>query len=219
MKKNIAMRVASLILMCTIVTSCFVGSTFAKYTSSVSGTSTAVVAKWLVKVGTTDVSTADQEMTFNIFDKSKIYDLAAVADTSANASGWTKTVDADVKDGTTNAIVAPGTWGEIEFAVSNESDVTVAYSVVVSALTTTLPLEFSTNGTTWVPASDISADLPYSLGSGSLAIGSSTPTNATAKLYWRWTFERGADAADTALGHANVATCNITAGVTFTQAD
>lgn len=46
MKKTKFMRAALLLLVLTLITSCFVGGTFAKYTTSANGTDTARVAKW-----------------------------------------------------------------------------------------------------------------------------------------------------------------------------
>lgn len=47
-KKNIAGKVTALVLMLTVVSCCFLGSTFAKYTSSKTGTAQVGVAKWQV---------------------------------------------------------------------------------------------------------------------------------------------------------------------------
>lgn len=46
MKKTKLMRAALLLLVLTLITSCFVGGTFAKYTTSASGQDSARVAKW-----------------------------------------------------------------------------------------------------------------------------------------------------------------------------
>lgn len=46
MKKTKFMRAALLLLVLTLITSCFVGGTFAKYTSKAEGTDTARVATW-----------------------------------------------------------------------------------------------------------------------------------------------------------------------------
>ena len=46
MKKSKTMRAASFLLVLTLMTSCFVGSTFAKYTTTATGTDTARVARW-----------------------------------------------------------------------------------------------------------------------------------------------------------------------------
>lgn len=50
MKKTGFMRAALLLLVLTLITSCFVGGTFAKYTTSASGTDTARVAKFGVQI-------------------------------------------------------------------------------------------------------------------------------------------------------------------------
>ena len=50
MKKNWTMKVAALMLALTMITACFVGSTFAKYVTKAEGTDNARVAKWGVLV-------------------------------------------------------------------------------------------------------------------------------------------------------------------------
>lgn len=50
MKKNRTMKAAAVLLALTLMTSCFVGGTFAKYTSTVTGSDTARVAKWGVEL-------------------------------------------------------------------------------------------------------------------------------------------------------------------------
>lgn len=50
MKKNKPMRLAALLLALTLITSCFVGGTFAKYVTTGSAGDTARVAKWGVEV-------------------------------------------------------------------------------------------------------------------------------------------------------------------------
>ncbi len=50
MKKTKLMRAALLLLVLTLITSCFVGGTFAKYTTSKTGSDTARVAKWGVGI-------------------------------------------------------------------------------------------------------------------------------------------------------------------------
>ena len=50
MKKNWTMKVAALMLALTMITACFVGSTFAKYVTKAEGTDNARVAKWGVLI-------------------------------------------------------------------------------------------------------------------------------------------------------------------------
>lgn len=50
MKKNKMMRAASALLIAVLLTTCAVSGTFAKYTTSETGSDTARVAKWGVEV-------------------------------------------------------------------------------------------------------------------------------------------------------------------------
>lgn len=72
MKKNTIMRIAAVVLMCTLVTACFASSTFAKYTSQATGSDIVTVAKWDVKV---DGEAFADNMTFNIFDTTNREDV------------------------------------------------------------------------------------------------------------------------------------------------
>jgi len=62
MRKIRTMRLATLLLALTLITSCFVGGTFAKYTTSADGEDTARVAYW----GFT--ADADASLTLDLFD-------------------------------------------------------------------------------------------------------------------------------------------------------
>lgn len=66
MKKNMIMRFASLLLVVTLLSTCAISGTFAKYTSSATGSDTATVAKWAFNVGDTDVAKNDT-FTFDLF--------------------------------------------------------------------------------------------------------------------------------------------------------
>lgn len=89
MKKTKLMRAALLLLVLTLITSCFVGGTFAKYTTSASSSDTARVAKW----GFNDASTINLDNLFHsVYYKS----------------------DAETVKSSTN-VIAPGTAGEAEF--------------------------------------------------------------------------------------------------------
>ena len=70
----------------TLVSACMVGSTLAKYSSEVTGTGTAVVAKWALKAGSTDGASTFANFTLN--------------QTSSST-------------GVTDGTIAPGTSGKI----------------------------------------------------------------------------------------------------------
>ena len=88
MKKNKAMRLASALLVLTLLTTCAISSTFAKYVTKAEGSDTARVAKW-----------GFQPTTITMTDLFK-----TAYDTTVNA-GDTPQTD----------VIAPGTKGEAKF--------------------------------------------------------------------------------------------------------
>ena len=209
MKKTKTMRIAVLMLALTLLTCCFVGSTFAKYTSTSAGTDTATVAKWAFKVDTTDI-VATNTFTFDLFQATKVYDL----DNDGNVK--LDTDDTDIVDTRDEAVlIAPGCGGTVSVVLTNNSEVNATYDVVYAANEAGVPLEWSTDNSTW--KDDVTAlnvtDAPIAHTSGS----------ATITLYYRWAFEStvdgASDLADTTLGAAGTATPSITATVTVEQVD
>ena len=66
MKRNIMMRLASILLVAVLMTTGAVSGTFAKYTSQATASDSVTVAKWAFKVGTTDIATT-KNFSFNLF--------------------------------------------------------------------------------------------------------------------------------------------------------
>ncbi len=199
MKKNIAMRVASLVLMCTIVTSCFVSSTFAKYTSSTSGSDSVTVAKWAFTLNNTNM-VASQTFTFDLFE--------TIADTYQGTTDDGAVVNE--RDGA--KLIAPGTGGAFDLAIQNNSEVyaTIALDFTVTKSDINIPIQFSTDGQTWktdINELDVSANL---------APGASL--TGVQKVYWQWTFN-GDDSTDTALGIKGTDTVEVKVDVTAEQLD
>lgn len=111
MKKNWTLRAGVLMLALTLITSCFVGGTFAKYTTADEGTDTARVAKFGVDV-VADGTTFAKEY--------------AADDTTYTAG---VTVKADTK------VVAPGTSGDmvaVQLSGTPEVAVEVTYEADVA---------------------------------------------------------------------------------------
>lgn len=107
MKKNRIMRVGVSLLVLTLITSCFVGGTFAKYTTGDSGSDTARVAKF----GVTVTATGD---TFATSYKS-------------GQQGY-ENVEV-VKSGTEDKVVAPGTYGQMAgIKITGQPEVAVRIS-------------------------------------------------------------------------------------------
>lgn len=195
MTKNRSMKIAVLVLALALLTSCFVGSTFARYTSSGAGSANVQAAYWGFTVNGDDIVASDT------FD----FDLTV--------SGTTITPD-NATHGT-NVRFAPGTNGTIVLELANNSEVNAVYDVDFSAVipkyqdTYSLPIEFSTtnNGSDW------SATVPTNI-TATINAGATT----TVTLYWQWAMESGNDAADTYFG-VNKSVVELGATVTATQAD
>lgn len=197
MKKNVFMRAALLLLVLTLITSCFVGGTFAKYTSSKSTTSTATVARWSFNVNGKNIVAAE-DFALNIFE------------TILDSNGTDAELDVSIKK------IAPGTSGVFTLSVENTSEVTATYTVSLTDYDGAgVPLEFSTDGSSWT------TDVASVTVSNTLAAGTN---ENTAPIYWRWSFNDVADLkdddTDTNLGKAaTLAQPSITVKVVAVQVD
>jgi len=105
MKKNRTMRVAVLLMALTLMTSCFVGNTFAKYVTQETASDSARVAKWGVQFTTAG----------NPLFKTQYF----VDDTDAKTAGMTVSVKSLASP--TDNVVAPGTFGNlVSFGLANQ---------------------------------------------------------------------------------------------------
>ena len=220
-KKNVLMRSAGLLLVLVLVTSCFVGSTFAKYTVGGTGSDTARVAKFGVNV------TANGTMFAREY---------ATDDRSAGTI--TKSVIS------TDKVVAPGTKGNMaSMTLTGTPEVAVRVSYAVNKFelkgwttdgtTEYCPLVF-TVGTASYKIGDASidsvSDLQNKVKAAITAYSKDYEANTdlsgvgtdSLKVSWAWAFE-GDDAKDTALGSRaaedKAATVELEITTTVTQID
>ena len=208
-KKNVLMRSAGLLLALVLVTSCFVGSTFAKYTTSADATESARVAKFGVTLN------ANAGRMF-----SKTY---TKTDTSFTLAENTVVSSDESK------LVAPGTDGRMaEFGMTGRPEVAVRVSYEVKQFELT---NWTTNGTDeYCPLVFTVNGVEYKIGNTGITNVAQLQTavknaiNAYTKDYeanqdlsgktadnlqiaWKWAFEDTAvgayqtDAKDTALGN------------------
>ena len=143
-KKNVLMRSAGLLLLLVLVTSCFVGSTFAKYTVGGKGTDTARVAKFGVTITAEGTMFAEEYAT----DDGDVKEII------------TKSVVS------TEKVVAPGTKGNmssIVLAGKPEVAVRVEYKVNTFALTG-WQTDDETNPTEYCPLVFTVGDKTYKIG-------------------------------------------------------
>ena len=196
-RSSMMVRLVAVLAVVMMFTMCFVGGTFAKYTSSATGTDSATVAKWDIKVGGTNIATNDT-FTFDLFKTIK------------DSNGTADETDMSPVDGT---IIAPGTRGSFDIVIKNDSQVNATYAIDYTVTNTNnIPVKFSVDGTNWFD------DINY-LDVRSVAINMGA--TATVTVQWMWEFERiDGDTQDTTLGSAaSAATLTVAAKVTATQVD
>lgn len=120
MKKNRTMRLAALLLVLTLITSCFVGGTFAKYITSDAASDSARVAKWGI----------DVLVSGNLFGQFYNPNNAAEGAKDIIAATAQNSVDNKTDDG--KDIVAPGTKNDTGFTVQISGTPEVAYKVTAN---------------------------------------------------------------------------------------
>ena len=191
MKKNHAARLGALALALTLVSTCLMGGTLAKYTTTVTGTATATVAKWV----------------FNAND--------------ANSTSKTFAVsleDTTLNDKVTEKKIAPGTDGSFAIVINAVgSDVALDYTIAFSDIQNKPSnLNFYSDEEFKTKIDNL---VGYSKLDGS--IGIKDEKTVTKTIYWKWPYEGvdGAnDSTDTVSGEA-AEKMTFTITVTGTQQD
>ena len=193
-KRSPFMRIAGFMLAVSLLMTCVISSTMAKYTSAATGSDTATVAKWSVKVNGSEIAVSPAAtVDFGLFDTVK------------DSNG------ADEETDVATGKIAPGTSGEFTLTIENSSEVNAQYAIDFTVTNdANIPLEFSADGTEWKTSLEGVTD--------TIAMSAT----ATKTIYWRWAFEQTdvttGDAADTALGIA-APTVTVSATITATQVD
>lgn len=194
-KEKFLIKLAALSVVMTLATASLVAGTYSKYTTSMTGSDTVLIAKFAVTANGTDTSVFD----FYLFD--------TINDTGGDLD------DTDVADG----LIAPGTQGSFAIELENNSDVTVNCAIVFTADKQGVPLQFSVDGDNW--GDDISI-LNVNPAVNIINIDAD-PVSKT--FYWRWVYEvegvgaPARDTADTELSLDGEASPEVTATVTFEQ--
>ena len=195
-RSSMMVRLVAVLAVTMMFTMCFVGGTFAKYTSSATGTNSTTVAKWDIRVNGANITTSDT-FNFDLFN--------TVNDTKDGNTEW----DMIPNNGD---IIAPGTRGSFDIVIKNDSEVNATYAIDYTVTNNDhIPVKFSVDGTNWFD------DINY-LDVRSVAINMGA--TATVTVQWMWEFERtDGDTQDTTLGSAATATLTVAAAVTATQVD
>ena len=198
-KDNKLMKFTSFVLLVVMIALILVAGTFAKYTSSATGSDTAIVAKWEILAGSEtnmlDISGSNQTIDFNLFDTIKEED------------GTTDELDV-LADENGNVIrIAPGTSGAFDLHIENNSEVTAAYTIDFEVTGASVPLLFKVGeATEWSSSLEDVASTVLVMDNSSTTETDEGKT--VVNVQWKWPFETAAadgtstagDAADTALG-------------------
>lgn len=232
-KKNVTLRAAAVLFALALITSCFVGGTFAKYVTNGTGTDTARVAKFGVTVEANGTMFAEK------------YDTDKEAKTVASSR-------VGVAEGDKDNVVAPGTSGnmvsmtltgtpEVKVHVNYAPTVKLSDNWTLEDGTFYCPLQIKIGTATidglhfasknlFVNAivseivSNTSNNKTYDAGTDLSTVG-----NDALAISWAWPFEstdkagKSNDAKDTYLGDQaalnNAATIEISVVTTVTQVD
>lgn len=167
MKTNHAARLGALALALTLVSTCLMGGTLAKYVTEVTGTATAMVAKWSFDAKNGDKSIATQEYKIDLGD-------------TTNRVAYEGT---DIKEG----VIAPGTEGSFSIVVdAADSEVGVDYKIEFSNLLnkpTNLKFYAGENFTEEI------SDLEAFAGFKGTIDANAAEKKVTKTVYWKWPYE------------------------------
>ena len=184
MKEKKISKVIPIVLLIVMIALILVSSTYAKYTSKITGTDEAIIAKWSWKINDALLTKGQETYDFNLFD--------TILDTKDGKA------EADVASGK----IAPGTQGSIPIKIENLSEVNAKYSLNLTAEKGTAmnnaKIEYSLIGGD--SANDWTTDIStFNITDKAIAMQNGTDTQT---IYWRWAYSTGdtQDATDTAVG-------------------
>lgn len=229
MKKNVMMRIASVLLIAVLVTTCGISGTYAKYVSTAAGSDTARVAKWGVTATVTGEAFATS------------YGIKEAADDVNN-----KAIAVSVVSSTTDKVVAPGTEGtftgvaltgtpEVAVNVTNDATITLDGWEVDGSFYCPITITIENTaycGLDYTSADKFIKDLEGAIEAANGNYAANTNLSEVAGLNgnytWAWAFEGDANseqtnAKDTELGNlaadGTANTITISVVTTVTQVD
>lgn len=214
MKKNRTMRAAMILLALTLITSCFVGGTFAKYTTGAEGADTARVAKWGVTASVTGGAFATSYV-----DDVKSDDLELAVESSTEdklvAPGTSGTFAGVALSGTPEVavqITAEATFTVVGWMIDHDDDAATA-DIFYCPIVVTVGTD-SVCGLDYSNADDFAADVVEAIESANAVFEPNTDLETVQDAYsgytWSWAFENAdgqSNAYDTKLG--NLATAPV----------
>ena len=222
MKKVKFLRLASVMLMLCLITTCAISGTFAKYTTNGEVSDTARVAVWGVTVATV----TDGDMFAKTYAKDdNTFTLAA------NSVVGTTDLIAPGTEGTLTSISITGT-PEVAVRISYDATLTLsgfdAYCpIIIKVGTETYGItgikdangDVADNEVADVAALKTAVEEAIEDISVDYAAGTDLSTASEPAISWEWAFSGNDDAKDTALGNTGTATITLSVVTTVTQID
>lgn len=203
MKKNKMMRLASVLLVAVILTTCAISGTYAKYVTSTTGTDSARVAYWgFDQAASTTIDLFDASYT-NVLSSGEVDGFTNVMapgteKTSTFAFGYTNyktdkiTAPEVAYDLTVNPTIT-GDYDELDanpsfkWTLAKNSEAAAEYGTVAELLAAIKALSGDATGTQHYEAGQLPGNFTYA--------------DETYTIGWKWAFE-GNDTGDTALGNS-----------------
>lgn len=232
------MRIASVLLVAVLLTTCAISGTFAKYVTENSGISSARVAKWGVEITASGDAFSTQYKTDDTTTKD-----SAILNGNSVISCNTDNLVAPGTKGNLTAVKITGT-PEVAVRITNEAEVTLSNNWADGSSTYYCPLVITVNnqdfyGMNYPDASAFAAAVKAAIDSTTKEYAANTNLSDKAadavSVSWAWAFENGDtvgkgticdknnDAKDTDLGNRAVnndaATVSISIKTTATQID
>lgn len=173
-KSNLVARLSVLTIALTLVTTSLIGGTLAKYTTEVTGTGSAQVAKWSFKAN--EKSGGDDKFTVN---------LADTADENLNV---------------TNGKIAPGSKGSFNIEIdATGSETALEYKIEFTNIQNPIAnLKFYSDADRKNEITDLTTTTALN---GSIAL-TDVGTTVIKTVYWEWKDDVKNNASDTAEGVA-----------------
>lgn len=212
MRKNKLFILGLIATFVAILSLTLVSNTWAKYTSNVTGSATARVAKWSFEYGDSTDSTSAVNLTTTKTITINLFDTILDSDSTS---------ESDVATDESKAIIAPGTKGTGTFVLKNTGEVNAKAMISFKVTNSNnIPVVFTnSNGTTLIADSQG----VYTLSEVTLRMSGYDQTQSVT-LNWEWPFESASDTdssntADTTLGIAGEAELTVEVTILFEQVD
>jgi len=223
MKKNVMMRVASILLVLVLMSTSAISGTFAKYVTTASGTESARVAKWGVEVGVKGLYN-DKDGLFaktyaaddgsTSFANTVVAEQKVVAPGTKNDEGVSFTlkgkpevaVQVDIQMTNVKDVYLPAgnytDWTEsVDGVYSKKFDAVAYYPVVFKLVDNASPAIALVEGTLAEVATYLNAKTNEYEANTDLSKIYSASGSGEYTLTWEWVFEDGKDKEDTLLGN------------------